>query len=119
MKMHQKSSDSLLTLERALKSPAEDRLTEWQMLSSEALLGAGLDKAAGRLVRVLTKATRLAQGHWPRKRAYLYGYFFVSRSIQGHSGALWGTLRGVCMEAPWGDPLSYVSLGDRWGYYSE
>ena len=40
-------------------------------------------------------------------------------STLGHSGPLWGTLRGVCAEAPWGGPLSHVSLGDQWGHFSE
>ena len=28
------------------------------------------------LMRVLVKANRFGQGYWPRKRAYLHGYFF-------------------------------------------
>ena len=76
MKIQYKAPESLLTLERALRKPSEDQLTEWSMQTTEALNKAGLGKASAMLMRVIVKANRFGQGHWPRKRAYLYGYFF-------------------------------------------
>ena len=76
MKVHKNSSESCLTLERALRKPTEDGVTEWSMQTTEALNRAGLGKASAMLMRVLVKANRFGQGFWPRKRAYLHGYFF-------------------------------------------
>ena len=76
MKIHQKAPASCLTLERALQKPSEDFLTEWSMQTTESLNRSGLSKASAMLMRVLVKANRFGQGHWPRKRAYLHGYFF-------------------------------------------
>ena len=40
------------------------------------MVKAGLFYAAARLMKVLTQANRQSGGAWPRKRVYLYGYFF-------------------------------------------
>ena len=73
-KAHAKSPESVMTLERALKR--EDRFNEWSIQTVDALNTCGLPKAAAMLMRVLAQATRLANGNWPRKKIYLYGYFF-------------------------------------------
>ena len=52
----------------------------------------------------------------------LSGKFYCPAPDIGHFGSLWVTLghsKALCLEGVWGGPLSYVSLGDRWGYYSE
>ena len=73
-KAHAKSPESVMTLERALKR--EDRFNEWSIQTVDALNTCGLPKAAAMLMKVLAQATRLANGSWPRKKIYLYGYFF-------------------------------------------
>ena len=73
-KAHAKSPESVMTLERALKK--EERFNEWSIQTVDALNTCGLPKAAAMLMRILAQATRLANGNWPRKKIYLYGYFF-------------------------------------------
>ena len=73
-KAHAKSPESVMTLERALKK--EERFNEWSIQTVDALNTCGLPKAAAMLMRILAQATRLANGSWPRKKIYLYGYFF-------------------------------------------
>ena len=77
VKSHSKTPESCLTLERSLKSDRnEARFTEWSIKTNDLLNKAGLFYAAARLMKVLTQANRQAGGAWPRKRVYLYGYFF-------------------------------------------
>ena len=73
-KAHAKSPDSVNTLERALKK--EERFNEWCNQTLDAIINAGLPKAASMLMKVLGHATRLANGSWHRKKTYIYGYFF-------------------------------------------
>ena len=73
-KAHAKSPESVMTLERALKK--EERFNEWSIQTVDALNTCGLPKAAAMLMRMLAQATRLANGNWPRRKIYLYGYFF-------------------------------------------
>ena len=77
VKSHAKTPESSLTLERSLKSErSEVRFTEWSIKTNDLLNKAGLFYAAARLMKVLTQANRQSGGAWPRKRVYLYGYFF-------------------------------------------
>ena len=77
VKSHSKTPESCLTLERSLKSErSEVRFTEWSIKTNDLLNKAGLFYAAARLMKVLTQANRQSGGFWPRKRVYLYGYFF-------------------------------------------
>ena len=73
-KAHAKSPDSVNTLERALKR--EDRFNEWANGTLDSIINAGLPKAASMFMKLLGNATRLANGSWPRKKAFIYGYFF-------------------------------------------
>ena len=80
-KAHHKTSESVLTLERALKR--EERFNEWSVQTTDALNACGLPKAASMLMKVLAQTNRLAAGSWARKRIYLYGYFFEEHTGLG------------------------------------
>ena len=77
VKGHHKTPATSLTLERALgEARSEHRFTEWAIKTNDLLNKAGLYLAGARLMKVLTQANRQSGGAWPRKRVYLYGYFF-------------------------------------------
>ena len=87
VKSHSKTPESCLTLERSLKSErSEARFTEWSIKTNDLLNKAGLFYAAARLMKVLTQANRQSGGAWPRKRVYLYGYFFEEFFGTGSAG---------------------------------
>ena len=79
IKLHNKTTEIAMTLERALKS--EERFADWLVDTMAALSKAGVPLASVRLMRIVLQAENQAGGVWLVKRKYLYGYFFQDLSL--------------------------------------